>query len=209
MIKKMTGLPANIIGMVDRGFIAEGMVADITVFDENTVIDKADFDNPKQYAEGIEHVLVNGQVALKDGELNGIQAGQALKRSYDMPSRPMSVDQNHRVKVHGNVENKDGKAAKVHLTIKQGKDDLQPKGSFNLIDKENNIHIKSTDLGLLQTYEGWASFVGTAKLNNSDTILPVIFKMDEQNPFTGDRTIDIQVDEYQYKGELNGKLDIE
>src|SRR5690625_7190424 len=85
----MTGMPATIAGMSKRGFIAEGMVADIAVFDPDTVIDQATFDEPAQYAEGVQYVLVDGEVALEDGEVQ-TQAGQGLRRSTHMPSRPGS-----------------------------------------------------------------------------------------------------------------------
>src|SRR5699024_6540571 len=51
-VRKMTGLPATMIGMVDRGFLAPGMVADITVFDPNTIIDHATFEQPELKSEG-------------------------------------------------------------------------------------------------------------------------------------------------------------
>ncbi|MGP4081559.1 hypothetical protein ACTWQL_16765 [Pseudalkalibacillus sp. R45] len=185
------------------------MVADITVFDEETVIDKADFDDPKQYAEGIEHVLVNGQFALRDRELTGNQVGQALKRSGDMPSRPMSLNEEQQVKVVGKIDQtEERKDPFVHIKVEQGKHDSKPKGTFRLIDKKNGLYIKSRDIGLLQTYEGWASFTGTAKLKNSETV-PVLIKMDEVNPFTGKQTIDIQVGDHHYEGELKGMLDIQ
>ena len=72
-IRKMSGLPAATIGMVDRGLIAAGMAADLTVFDPATVIDRATYENPALPSEGIRHVLVNGTVALSDGVATGAQ----------------------------------------------------------------------------------------------------------------------------------------
>ncbi|HEY8417235.1 MAG TPA: amidohydrolase family protein, partial [Limnochordales bacterium] len=89
-IRKMTGLPATLLGFVDRGFIAVGMAADITVFDPKTIIDRSTFDNPRQYAEGVRYVLVNGQVAFEDGSLTGARAGVALRKHPNAPSRPMN-----------------------------------------------------------------------------------------------------------------------
>ena len=66
-VRKMTGLPAATIGMVDRGRLAVGMAADVVVFDPATVIDHATFEAPMQPSVGIRHVLVNGRVALRDG----------------------------------------------------------------------------------------------------------------------------------------------
>jgi N-acyl-D-aspartate/D-glutamate deacylase len=90
-IRKMTGLPASLLGMIDRGFLAAGMAADITVFDPSTVIDHASYEEPAQYSEGIRHVLVNGRFALRDGAPTGERAGRTLIRTVHLPSRPMST----------------------------------------------------------------------------------------------------------------------
>jgi len=66
-VRKMTSLPAERFGFTDRGVIREGAVADITVFDPATVQDKATFENPFQYPEGITHVLISGRWAVRDG----------------------------------------------------------------------------------------------------------------------------------------------
>lgn len=79
-IFKMTGLPAKTIGMRDRGLIKPGMVADLTVFDPDTVIDHATYDNPTLMSDGIIHTIVNGQVAWRDSAATGIQAGEILLR---------------------------------------------------------------------------------------------------------------------------------
>jgi len=79
-VRKMTSAPANRIGLRDRGLIREGMVADITVFDPATVKDKATFQKPHQYPQGIEHVIVNGQPAVSGQTLTGIRAGSVLSR---------------------------------------------------------------------------------------------------------------------------------
>ncbi len=78
-VRSMTGLPAEILSMQDRGLIRDGMVADITVFDPLTLRDTATFDEPHQYADGIQYVFVNGQPALVEGEFTGTLAGKALR----------------------------------------------------------------------------------------------------------------------------------
>ncbi len=78
-IRKMSGLPAAMIGLVDRGFLASGMAADITVFDSATVIDRATFERPDAFSEGIRPVLVNGQIALRDGKATGERGGVVLR----------------------------------------------------------------------------------------------------------------------------------
>ncbi len=72
-VRKMTALPATTVGMIDRGFLAPGMSADVTVFDPATVIDHATYEDAGQLSEGIRIVLVNGRVALKDGKVTGEQ----------------------------------------------------------------------------------------------------------------------------------------
>jgi N-acyl-D-aspartate/D-glutamate deacylase len=79
-IRKMTSAPANRLGLPDRGLIRESMIADITVFNPATVKDKATFEKPHQYPEGIDTVIVNGQLAVSGGEWTGISAGKVLYR---------------------------------------------------------------------------------------------------------------------------------
>ncbi|MBI2833914.1 MAG: amidohydrolase family protein, partial [Acidobacteria bacterium] len=79
-IRGMTSLAANFFGIQDRGKIKEGLKADIAVFDEAKIRDKATYDNPHQYSEGTVHVLVNGTFAFKDGKPTGALAGRALPR---------------------------------------------------------------------------------------------------------------------------------
>lgn len=79
-IYKMSGLPAKTIGMTDRGTLAPGMVADMVVFDPNTVIDKATYEKPTLMSEGIIHTLVNGVFAWRDGTATGEKAGKTLVR---------------------------------------------------------------------------------------------------------------------------------
>jgi len=67
-VHKISGLPAQYLKMADRGMLREGAVADITVFDPDTVIDRSTWAEPGLYAEGIIHVLIGGEFALQDGE---------------------------------------------------------------------------------------------------------------------------------------------
>jgi len=78
-IKKMTTMPAEKLGLKKRGSIKKGNFADITIFDPNTVIDKATFTEPHQTAKGIEYVLVNGKVIIDKGTHTGIRSGSVLR----------------------------------------------------------------------------------------------------------------------------------
>ena len=77
----MTILPAQAMGLKDRGFIAVGYKADLTLFDPEKIIDKATFEKPHQYSEGIEYVIVNGKVTVEKGIFNPIKAGVVLKNN--------------------------------------------------------------------------------------------------------------------------------
>lgn len=79
-IRKMTSLPADVVGLPDRGRLAEGMAADVVVFDPSTVDDRSTYEHPNRMATGVEHVLVNGVPVLRDGDLTGRAPGQFLRR---------------------------------------------------------------------------------------------------------------------------------
>ena len=79
-VHRMTGLPAAVFGFADRGVIREGAVADLVIFDPETVIDRATFEDPKQAAAGIEQVLVAGQAVWMAGQETGARPGRRVKR---------------------------------------------------------------------------------------------------------------------------------
>jgi len=78
-IHKMTGGPAARVGFRDRGILKAGNFADITIFDPQRVIDRATFEMPNQYPEGIEYVLINGQIAVDGGQRTKALAGQIIR----------------------------------------------------------------------------------------------------------------------------------
>jgi N-acyl-D-amino-acid deacylase len=80
-IRKMTSLPASRLRLGTRGRIALGAAADIVIFDPSTVADRATFDAPFQYPTGINIVIVNGVVALRDGQRAPAGSGRALRAS--------------------------------------------------------------------------------------------------------------------------------
>jgi len=77
-VRRLSALPATDLDLDHRGFIREGMFADVVVFDPATIADRATFDKPHQYAVGMKHVFVNGVQVLKDGEHTGAKPGRAL-----------------------------------------------------------------------------------------------------------------------------------
>jgi len=85
-VRKMTSLPAQRFSLSGRGLLRPGMFADITIFDPRTVVDKATYSDPIQFPEGIEHVIVNGQITVKDGVHTGTRAGEVLRhKSSEKP----------------------------------------------------------------------------------------------------------------------------
>ena len=78
-VHKMSMLPADRIGLSDRGRIEVGAIADITVFDADKIVDKATFDDPHQYAGGTQHVFVSGEAVLVNEEMTGARPGRVLR----------------------------------------------------------------------------------------------------------------------------------
>lgn len=78
-IRRMTSLAAQRMNLRDRGILREGLAADIVVFDPERIIDRATFEKPHQFGEGISHVVVNGVAVVKDGEHTGAKPGKALR----------------------------------------------------------------------------------------------------------------------------------
>lgn len=78
-IHKMTGKSAEVLGLTDRGYLKEGLAADIVVFNPETIKDIGDYTNPNQYPIGIDYVLVNGKVLINEGEPQPQKAGKVLK----------------------------------------------------------------------------------------------------------------------------------
>ena len=79
-IHKMTGMPAQKVGLKERGILREGFFADITIFDQNLIRDQATYSTPHKYSTGIEHVIVNGELTLENGKHTGVLNGKILRR---------------------------------------------------------------------------------------------------------------------------------
>ncbi len=79
-LKKMTIMPANRLGLTDRGRLEVGAIADITVFNPATVADNSKFTDPHYYPSGIDYVIVNGQVTVENGEMTETRAGKLIRK---------------------------------------------------------------------------------------------------------------------------------
>jgi N-acyl-D-amino-acid deacylase len=77
-VKKMTSMNADKLGITDRGRLKEGLAADVTVFDQDRVIDRATFERPHQFPVGIKYVIVNGVVTVDNEQHTGALAGRVL-----------------------------------------------------------------------------------------------------------------------------------
>ncbi len=88
-IYKMSGLPSNKLGLADRGVLRPGAVADVVVFDPDRVGDRASFDEPHRYPEGVQHVVVSGVHTIREGEQSGQLGGRAVRGAGpDLPGVP-------------------------------------------------------------------------------------------------------------------------
>jgi N-acyl-D-amino-acid deacylase len=79
-VRTMTSLTARVFGFTDRGELRPGAFADIVIFNPANVIDKATYSKPHELAEGIDWVIVNGQVEREEGEFTGARGGRVLRR---------------------------------------------------------------------------------------------------------------------------------
>jgi len=78
-VRRMTSLPTRTFSFHDRGIVRPGFVADLVIFDPEQVTDKATCEDPRQYSEGFDLVVVNGKVAVGDGELTDLRAGRFIE----------------------------------------------------------------------------------------------------------------------------------
>ena len=85
-VRKMTGATAARLSIRDRGELKEGWKADVMIFDPNTIIDKATYEQPHQLSVGVRHVLVNGVAVVTDGKATGVKPGRVVRGpGYGMP----------------------------------------------------------------------------------------------------------------------------
>jgi N-acyl-D-aspartate/D-glutamate deacylase len=85
-VRKMTSLPADLLGLYDRGRIAPGMAADLVIFDPDKIQDMATYAKPAVYPAGIDMVFVNGTLAIDHGKSTGEMAGTVLSHtSFPQP----------------------------------------------------------------------------------------------------------------------------
>lgn len=185
-LRKMTGLPATMLGMVNRGYLMPGMAADITVFDPHTVIDRSTYERPTEPPEGVRFVWVNGRLAVKDGKLTGTAAGHTLLRSSFMPMRPESRG-TRELRGSGTLSPDSTTASSpAHLQISfrafQGDADRHARGQLIVQNDHGKVITQSNELGLLQVSGRWGSFTTYAFDEGAWRALTVV--VDQENPLT-------------------------
>jgi len=79
-VRKMTSLAADQFNIADRGILRRGSFADIVIFDPATIADTSTFESPRRYPIGIDTVIVNGVIAVREGKYMNMRAGRALLR---------------------------------------------------------------------------------------------------------------------------------
>ncbi len=159
-IRKSSALPAATIGMVDRGLIALGMAADLVVLDPATVIDRATYEEPALPSEGIRYVMVNGTVALNNGIATGAQAGRALRRGSNMPSRPMNSGLR---RVAAELKSTDGG---IVIDVTQRAGARSATGRFQFGPNGGRRSLTAATLGVLQAADGWTSVTGIGRFGD-------------------------------------------
>lgn len=185
-IRKMTGLPAATIGLVDRGWLAPGMAADVVVLDPATIIDHATFDAPMRPSVGVQTVLMNGQVVIDKGVVTGAKAGRALRRAPHMPTRPMTP-RGPRAMRHTSTT-ADGA---VTIDVAQAAGARAATGTVRVTQAAGGVALEMTALGQIQTAAGWASLTGRGRLRPGAPDVNVLITLD------GD-TLDVRAGDFHY-----------
>ncbi len=88
-VRKMTSMPAHLLGLKDRGLLREGYWADVVVFDPKTVADAATYEKPHQYPKGIPYVLVNGTIVIDNGNHTGARPGKIIYGPGKRDAKPL------------------------------------------------------------------------------------------------------------------------
>jgi len=158
-IRKMTALPAAVIGMVDRGRLAPGMRADLTLFDPVTVSDHATFADPALPSEGVRHVIVNGTLVLQDAVPTQAKPGSILLRDQHMPSRQMTTA----IAARSVTARAKSSSFAAELQIEQGSGQRYATGTVRLLDLKSNRLWTAQKLGVLQTAKHWASLTAVLR----------------------------------------------
>lgn len=154
-IRKMSGLPADMLGLIDRGYIAAGMHADLVIFDPQNIVDHATFEEPHRPSEGILTVLVSGAVTWHKDALTGQRAGEVLYRPSFV--RTIVPGRHHRM-FSGTLRDRATEIAFTALSA----DEATGVNDFTLRYRThtNEPLITSVRVGKISAIGGWLAVVG-------------------------------------------------
>lgn len=181
-IRKMSALPASIVGLADRGLIAPGMLADITIFDPATILDHATYEQPALASEGIRDVLVNGEPVLMGTKLTGRKPGRVLTRKPNMPTRPTSAGSERKLSAHGSSVGPHRVRIDLDLTQRTGQ---LAQGRLRFSDAQSGVSIDTRIFGFVQSAEGWSSVTGTVQTHAGPRRF--ILLLDHNDPLDSNR----------------------
>jgi hypothetical protein len=186
-VRKMSGLPAATVGMAQIGLVAPGMMADLAVFDPETITDRATFDQPTLPSEGMQHVVIAGRFALRDGAPTGATWGRPVTRTFRAPARPDAGGLSRRMALSGSVESWQGGSTMhdVEIDLAQAPGDRSATGTVRVVD-EDGVVLVASELGHLQTTEGWASVTGILVAEGSRQERPFLLTVDTVDPTGND-----------------------
>lgn len=171
-IHRMTGLPAETVGMVDRGYLAPGMAADIVVFDPDVVIDHATYVDPTAASEGVSDVWVNGTRSVEAGVVVPAVGGEALRRRGYMPARaPAGED---RALVFSATLPIDGQDVLLRVDAGQAAGAPRADGTLEAVDATGGVRMTAAAFGHLQTTAQWASLTATVETAEGEASLVVV-----------------------------------
>lgn len=186
-IHRMTAVPAETVGMIDRGYLTPGMAADVVVFDPETVIDHATYLDPAEHSEGIREVWVNGVRAVSAGEVVPSAGGQPLRRALFMPARPVSGGRGARLALRA-TRSVDGVEGTLEVDLTQSAGSAAAVGTLREVSEDGSIVWEVGAFGHLQTAEGWTSVTGTVQGPAGEAAVTVV--VDSAYPgLAADRTL--------------------
>ncbi|CAN5132961.1 hypothetical protein BH09PSE3_BH09PSE3_21560 [soil metagenome] len=171
-IRKMTALPAAMVGLAERGYLLPGMVADVTLFDPTTIIDRATIDQPLLPSDGIRYVIINGKLALADGVVMNARAGVRLARSRHEPSRPMSFGADRSVRGSGTIAVGNSSIG-FDIRMAQRAGSALPTGRIR-IGKIGGKTLTVIQASVLQTAPDWASITGMGRWSDGTAVAATV-----------------------------------
>jgi N-acyl-D-amino-acid deacylase len=179
-VRKLTALPAAMVGLSERGYLLPGMIADVTVFDPETIEDRATIEAPELRSAGVRDVIVNGRLVLEDGRLTGTTAGAHLRRSQHEPTRPMSTGSERRVRVDATLL---GTTTHIRMKVDQAAGAARPTGAIRVTGTARGGFVMRSP-SIVQASEGWASVTGIARWDDAREDSVTVLT-EQADPFAG------------------------